>query len=138
VLLGYDLLNRLILIGRSVREAKIMSLTILAEPVPLVVNTDGVVLIGKTRVTLDTIIEAFEAGATAEEINQQFPTVDLADIYAAISYYLKHETEVARYLKVRAELAQTVRAENEQRFPSQGLRDRLLARRAAQQSQLNQ
>jgi hypothetical protein len=30
-----------------------MSLTILAEPAPLVVNADGVVLIGKTRVTLD-------------------------------------------------------------------------------------
>jgi uncharacterized protein (DUF433 family) len=115
-----------------------MSLTILAEPAPLVINADGAVLIGKTRVTLDTIIEAFEAGATAEEINQQFPTVDLADIYAAISYYLKHQAEVKQYLKARAELAQKVRAENEQRFPSHGLRDRLLARRTAQQSQLNQ
>jgi uncharacterized protein (DUF433 family) len=111
-----------------------MSLTILAEPAPLVVNADSVVLIGKTRVTLDTIIEMFETGATAEAIHEQFPTVDLADIYAAISYYLKHQTEVAQYLKARAELAQKVRAENERRFPSQGLRDRLLARRTAQQS----
>jgi uncharacterized protein (DUF433 family) len=108
-----------------------MSLTILAEPAPLAVNPDGVVLIGNTRVTLDTVIELFEAGATAEEINEQFPTVDLADVYAAISYYLKHQVEVAQYLKNRAELTEKVRAENKQRFPSAGLRARLLARRAA-------
>jgi uncharacterized protein (DUF433 family) len=111
-----------------------MSLTILAEPTPLIVNADGAVLIGKTRVTLDSVIEMFETGATAEDITEQFSSLDLADVYATISYYLKHQDEVSQYLKAREQLNQQVRSENEQRFPSVGLRDRLLARRAAKES----
>jgi uncharacterized protein (DUF433 family) len=111
-----------------------MSLTILAEPTPLIVNSDGAVLIGKTRVTLDSVIEMFETGATAEDITEQFSSLDLADVYATISYYLKHQDEVLQYLKTREQLSQQVRSENEQRFPSVGLRDRLLARRATKQS----
>lgn len=33
-------------------------------------DADGVVRVGGTRVTLDTIVFAFEEGATAEEITQ--------------------------------------------------------------------
>jgi uncharacterized protein (DUF433 family) len=32
-----------------------------------------------TRVTLDTIVAAFDAGATAEEISQQYSSMPLAD-----------------------------------------------------------
>lgn len=110
-----------------------MSLTILIEPSPLVTNSDGVVLVGRTRVTLDTIVAMFETGATAEEIVEQFSSLDLADVYAAISYYLKHQPEVLQYLERRKQLGEQVKVENEQRFPSAGLRDRLLARRAVQQ-----
>jgi Protein of unknown function (DUF433) len=41
-----------------------------------------------TRVTLDAIVIAFHAGATAEEIAQKFPTVTLADVYQVIAHYL--------------------------------------------------
>jgi hypothetical protein len=47
-----------------------MTLTIEAEIAPLVPNNDGVILVGKTRVTLDTVIAIFNQGATAKE--QQF------------------------------------------------------------------
>ncbi len=109
-----------------------MSLTILIEPAPLVANSDGVVLVGRTRVTLDTIVAMFDTGATAEEIVEQFSSLDLADVYAAISYYLKHQPEVLQYLERRKRSGEQVKLENEQRFPSVGLRDRLLARRAVQ------
>ena len=52
-----------------------MSLTIDAEPVPLQADADGVVRVGGTRVTLDTIVVAFQQGATAEEIAEQYPAV---------------------------------------------------------------
>ena len=45
-----------------------MTLAILAEPAPLTINPDGVVKVGGTRVTLDTVIFVFKQGATAEEI----------------------------------------------------------------------
>ena len=51
---------------------KIMTLKIWADPAPLVIDADGVVRVGGTRVRLDTIIHAFNEGATAEEILQQY------------------------------------------------------------------
>lgn len=106
-----------------------MSLTITAEPVPLCTNEDGVVLVSGTRVPLDTVVIEFKQGATAEEIAEQYSSLKLADVYAIISYYLRHESEVEIYLQQRQQDAKQVREENERRFPSQGLRDRLLARR---------
>jgi len=62
------------------------------EVVPIETDADGVIRVGKTRVTLDTLITAFNDGATAEEIAQQYPAVSLADVYAVIAYYLKRRT----------------------------------------------
>jgi hypothetical protein len=82
-----------------------------------------------TRVTLDTIVGAFDTGATAEEIAQQYSSVPLADVYSVITYYLRHKYEVRTYLEGREEQAEYVRAEAERRCPSNGVRERLLARR---------
>jgi hypothetical protein len=49
-------------------------------------------------VSLETIVTAFEAGATAEEIAQQYASVDLAGVYAVISYVLDHRREVDEYV----------------------------------------
>jgi len=106
-----------------------MALPITQEPVPLAVDPDGVARVGGTRVTLDTVVAAFLDGATAEEIVSQYPALDLADAYAAISYYLRHRSEVDSYLRERAEQAQAVREEAERRLSPEGIRARLLARR---------
>ena len=86
--------------------------------------------IGATRVTLDTVVAAFHEGATAEEIVQQYPTLQLADTYSVIGYYLRRQVEVNAYLRDRGYRADKVRRENETRFDPAGVRDRLLARRA--------
>ena len=99
------------------------------ERVPIHTDGDGVVRVAGTRVTLETIVDAFELGATAEEIAQQYPTVALVDVYSVITYYLRHRPEVEAYLKERQALAERVRAEVERRFPSNGIRERLLSRR---------
>ena len=105
-----------------------MSLTVTDQPLPLAVASDGTVTVGTTRVTLDTVITAFKDGATAEEIGQQYPTLDLADIYAVVAYYLRQREVVEQYLAARASQRDQVRAENEGRFDPVGVRDRLLAR----------
>ena len=99
------------------------------EQVPIHSDADGVIRISGTRVTLDTIVAAFENGATAEEIAQQYPSVGLADVYAVIAYYLHHRPEIRSYLHQRAQHSARVREENERRFDPSGVRDRLLARR---------
>lgn len=108
-----------------------MSLTLeQAERVPLSVESDGVIRVGGTRVTLDTVAEAFREGATAEEIVQQYPSLVLADVYSVIGYLLHHQVEVTAYLNQRAEQRKATAAENERRFDPDGVRSRLLARRA--------
>jgi hypothetical protein len=75
------------------------------------------------------VIRAFVAGATAEEISQQFPSLGLADVYHVIAYYMRRPSEVEEYLRSRKARSEAVRANNEQRFDPVGVRARLLARR---------
>jgi uncharacterized protein (DUF433 family) len=100
-----------------------------AEPVPLTNDADGVVRVGSTRVTLDTVVAAFNEGMTAEGIVQQYPSLRLNEVYKVIGYVLSHPAEVEDYLRERQRLAAEVRRENEARFDPAGIRDRLLARR---------
>lgn len=105
-----------------------MSLEIAAETVPLRADADGVVRVGRTRVTLDTVVAAFKDGATAEEIVNEYPSLRLPDVYSVIGYYLRRKDEVEDYLQQRQREAQKVRKQNEARFDPEGIRDRLMAR----------
>ena len=107
-----------------------MALAIEPAPVPLRTDADGVVRVGRTRVTLDTVVAAFEEGATAEEIVQQYPSLDLADVYSVIGFYLRHRSEVDAYLRQRQQQADAARAYSESRHDPSGVRERLLARKA--------
>lgn len=106
-----------------------MDSTKVIEPVPIHTDGDGVIRVAGTRVTLDTIVDAFDAGGTPEEIAQQYSSVPLADIYSVIAYYLRHKPEVSAYLSTRHGQRAAVREEMERRFPPSGIRERLLARR---------
>lgn len=108
-----------------------MSLIIDAQPAPLQTDADGVVRVGGTRVTLETIVISFQQGATAEEIAQQYPTVELSDIYAVIAYYLRHHDEVETYLAGVSQESESIRRSLDTNIDRQELRDRLLARRSS-------
>lgn len=108
-----------------------MNTATVTESIPVVMDHDGVMRILHSRVTLDTLVSAFQDGATAEEIAQQYPTVSLADIYSIIGYYLRRRPEIDAYLARRQQAAQQVRQQNEMRFNPAGIRARLLARRPA-------
>jgi uncharacterized protein (DUF433 family) len=103
-----------------------------AEPPPLQMTPDGVVKVGGTRVTLDTVIGAYHQGETAEQIAEHYSALSLADVHAVIAYYLRHRSEVEAYLEERHRQAAEIRRENEARFPPDGVRERLLARRKPQ------
>lgn len=105
-----------------------MSLLIAAEKIPLAVDSDGVIRVAQTRVTFDTLVYAFLDGATAEEIVQQYPSLDLADVYAVIGYFLRHRTDIEAYLQKRQEQADAVRKENETRLAPRDIRMRLATR----------
>ena len=97
--------------------------------VPLKTDEHDVILVGKTRVPLDTIVYAFNEGASAEEIVMSYPTLDLPDVYAVVNYYVHNRAEVDQYIQEREAEGVQIREENEKRFPQAGIRARLLARR---------
>jgi len=106
-----------------------MILAIEAPPIPLRTDDHGVVRVGGTRIPIETVVYAFNQGASAEEIVMSYPTLALADVYAVINYYLHSRAEVDAYLAEREAEADRIRTENERRFPQEGIRARLLARR---------
>ena len=85
--------------------------------------------IGKTRVSLDSVIIAFNQGSTPEEIVCDYDSLTLPDVYATVSYYLQNRAVVDAYLAERATQNEALRQANEARFNHKGLRERLLARR---------
>ena len=94
--------------------------------IPLLSEPNGVIRIGNTRVTLETLIYQFKNGSTAEEIVFQYPVLDLGDVYAVIGFYLKNQAIVEDYLlQVKRDTLQ-VKPILKDKFPSEGLRQRLV------------
>lgn len=108
-----------------------MALAVEAEPLPLEADPHGVLRVGGTRVTLDTVVGAFDAGAAPEEIVLRYDSLQLGDVYLVLGYYLRHRSEVEAYLKGRHQRAEERRAEAEAQLPWSDVRRRLLGRRGA-------
>ena len=108
-----------------------MSVVIEAEKAPLEMDADGVIRVGGTRVTLETVVTAYQQGATAEAIAQQYDALALADVYAVIGFYLRRKPEVDEYVGRSASQSAAVQQVHEKRFDPTGIRDRLLARLTA-------
>ena len=104
-------------------------MSVATSEIQLTRTNAGVLRIGKTRVSLDSVIIAFNQGSTPEEIVCDYDSLTLPDVYATVSYYLQNRAVVDAYLAERAIQNEALRQANEARFNHQGLRERLLARR---------
>lgn len=96
--------------------------------VPLRTGEHGVLYVGSTRVTLDSVIYAFRRGVTPETIVEKYPVLGLADVYLVTAWYLQHSDEAEAYLLDQEIAAHAQRISVEQDFPATGLRARLLER----------
>ncbi len=105
-----------------------MALTLDVQPIPLQRDTDGAWRVGQTRVLLDLVIHAFNAGRTPEEIVQSYNTLHLEDVYAVIAYYLRNQVEVDAYLYHRQQAAGKLWENIAARPDHRAFRQRLLAR----------
>jgi uncharacterized protein (DUF433 family) len=99
---------------------------------PLRLDEGGAVRVGKSRVSLDLVVEHYESGMTPEDLTRAYDTLSLADVHAVIAYYLRHREEVHAYLKRREEEAVALRATIEAERPRVA-RAELLARRDAKE-----
>jgi uncharacterized protein (DUF433 family) len=55
--------------------------------------------IAGTRVSLDSVVYAFNEGQSPAAIQHNFPTLKESQIYGAIAFYLDHRAEIDRYLE---------------------------------------
>ncbi len=107
--------------------------------VPLRVEPNGAVRVSgpQTRVNFEFVVWSHKAGETPEQIKEALPTLELADIYAVIAYYLRNTEEVEAYLREVERAEEEAIAEIDARHPDNAsMLERLQARRdAAKQEQ---
>ncbi|MEP7293821.1 MAG: DUF433 domain-containing protein, partial [Chloroflexota bacterium] len=85
--------------------------------VPIRTDEHGSIRVGGTRVLLDVVIACYHQNDTPERIQEGFPTLKLADIYAVITYYLENREWVDHYLQEREQEAETLRRKMETEHP---------------------
>ena len=108
-----------------------MSIAFSAEPIPLTKDEHGDIRVGDCRVLLDLVVHAFDDGATPETIVQMYSTLKLADVYAAIAYYLRHRQEIRDYLEERERRAEVIQQSFQAQQPEMSeIRRRLMDRRS--------
>ena len=101
-----------------------------ADGPPLRIDEGGAVRVGKSRISLDLVVEQYENGMTPEDIVRVYDTLVLADVHDVIAYYLRHRDAVHAYLKRREADSKALRAKIETERPRIS-REELLARRSA-------
>jgi uncharacterized protein (DUF433 family) len=105
------------------------------QTLPLRLTEDGTIRIAGSRVSLDSIVHHYKIGASAEQIAQSF-VLDLADVYAAIAYYLNHEETVEEYLREQEAQGDEVQRKIESDPQYQKIIAELRARALARKSEL--
>lgn len=104
------------------------------QAMPLRLTEDGTIRIADSRVSLDSVLYHYKLGASAEQIAQKFPALDLADVYAAITYFLSNQDTVEEYLLQQEAKGNEVQKEIESaphyQENSAELRARVLARKS--------
>lgn len=55
-----------------------------------------------SRVSLASLVSAWKEGLSPESIRDEFPTLNLEQVYGAITYYLHNQTQLNSYLTALA------------------------------------
>jgi uncharacterized protein (DUF433 family) len=74
---------------------------------------EGGYYIADTRISLDSIVHAFQAGESPEEILRSFPMAGpLVRVYGAITFYLENREKVEEYLRAQEQRWEALRREH--------------------------
>ena len=90
-----------------------------------ITERDGVLFVTGTRVTLDTVIDSFHEGASAEDIASHYPALELVVVYEVIAYYLRHRAELDAHLERSKAESAALQAATEAKYNPVGIRARL-------------
>jgi uncharacterized protein (DUF433 family) len=100
-----------------------------------IIPSVGQVRIKGHRLGIEHIVKYFHEGYPPEQIAQHFPGVSLEKIYATLTYYLHHRTEIDDYLTQLEKWVQQRMHEDDMK-PAPPVVQRLRARRSLQQGAL--
>ena len=104
---------------------------------PYVQQREGVYYVSDTRVTLDSLIAAWQTeGYTPEEAQLAYPALSLAQVYGAIAYYLERRSKLDKVFRDEAEAYLLRRAQSRENHAD--LYHRLDERKAALRQRLAQ
>ena len=95
---------------------------------PLRIDETGAIRVGSSNITLDLVIESYRLGESLESFAEGHPSISLAEVYAAIAYYLAHREELDPYLEAGKRVAQEHRTRAQADAKSAELRARILTR----------
>ena len=65
---------------------------------PYVEERNGGLYVAGTRVSLDSVVIAFQDGASPENIARSYSTLKLSQVYGVIAYYLENEQAIDAYV----------------------------------------
>lgn len=82
-----------------------------------------------TRISLDSVVYAFQQGVSPEGIVQSFPLLTLEQVYGAIAFYLSNRTEIDAYLAAEEEAFDAMPQPLKASAPA--LYDKIMAAKAA-------
>jgi uncharacterized protein (DUF433 family) len=72
----------------------------------------GIAWIDQTNVkVVEVVLDKLAHGSSAEEMHFQYPHLSLAQIYAALSYYHDHQTEIDAHIKRGARAYEQLRSQ---------------------------
>jgi uncharacterized protein (DUF433 family) len=78
------------------------------------IDDHGVYRVGRTRVSLDSVVIAYQLGHSAETIQDQYPALSLEEAYGAIAFYLANQQLVDEYLKRQQQVWEQFKAKVDQ------------------------
>jgi uncharacterized protein (DUF433 family) len=67
----------------------------------VILDEHGVRRVSGTRISIDSVVIGFQKGESAEEIQRNFPSLSLEQVYGTIAHYLAHREDVDKYLAVQ-------------------------------------
>ena len=88
----------------------------------------GVLRVGKGRVLLELVIDAYQQGESPPGIVEMYPDLELGEVFAVIAFYLANQAEVDDYLHQCDQRAETLRREIESAQRPGPTKEELLAR----------
>ena len=77
---------------------------------------DGDYLVAGTRISLASLVTAFNRGAAPESIKRSFPVLSLEEVYGALAYYLAHEVELDDFIQSSADELNAQAAARREKF----------------------